>query len=198
MNGPSRRLRYNVAISLDGFIVHADGTAASVVRDNGVSFDALHAQCDTLVMGRKTYDCMFGMGEHNPLRKYSKESLVVVSKTLKSEDHPRVTIVSGDFIGYVADLKNTDGRDIGLMGGGQLVEPCLDAGIVDSVQTAIMPLMLRKGDKMVDESARAPLGRSKLELVDCKRWGTGGVVMCKYNVSAGRKMAASMGDAMFG
>ncbi|EFQ26955.1 bifunctional deaminase-reductase domain-containing protein [Colletotrichum graminicola M1.001] len=137
---------------------------------------------------------MLSMGEHNPLQKYSKESLVVASKTLKREHHPRVTIVSKDFIGYIANLKNTDGRDIWLMGG-QLVGPCLDAGILDSVETAIMPMILGEGASLVGESALAPLGGIKLELVDCREWETSGIIMCKYNVS--RQMAASLGEAMF-
>ncbi|KAK1573644.1 riboflavin biosynthesis protein RibD domain-containing protein [Colletotrichum navitas] len=189
-----RRLRYHVAISLNGFIVPSDGKAGLMVHENIIFFDALYAQCDTFVMGRKTYECILSMGEHNPLQKYSKESLVVASKTLKREHHPGVTIVSEDFIGYIANLKKSDGRDIWLMGG-QLVGPCLDAGILDSVETAIMPMMLGKGARLVGESGLAPLGGIRLELVDCREWETSGIIMCKYNV--GRQMAASLGEAMF-
>ncbi|KAK2047275.1 riboflavin biosynthesis protein RibD domain-containing protein [Colletotrichum somersetense] len=192
---PSRRLRYNVAISLDGFIVPPDGTRGWIVHGNSISFDELCLQFDTLVMGRKTYECMLNMGAHNLLQRYTKENLVVVSKTLKSEHHPRITIVSEEFTGYIADLKNTDGRDIWLMGGGQLVGLCLDAGILDTVETAIMPLMLRKGERMIGEPALTRLREIRLDLVDCRQWGTSGVVMCKYNLS--RPMAASMGEAMF-
>lgn len=39
--------------------------------------DGLYAQFDTFVMGRRTYECMFAMGEQNPLRKQPKESLIV-------------------------------------------------------------------------------------------------------------------------
>ncbi|KAK7458316.1 AFUA_2G17970 family ergot alkaloid biosynthesis protein [Colletotrichum acutatum] len=179
MKEPQRRLRYNVAISLDGFIAPPDGSTDWIVQDDNIDFQALYAQFDTFVMGRKTYQCMFAMGEQNPLRKYPKQTLVVVSRTLSSDDHPGVTIVSHNFTGYVADLKNAEGRDIWLMGGGQLAGPCLDAGILDSVETAIMPVMLRKGTRMLPDSALTPLGGFKLELVDCKnslgfaawRWG---------------------------
>ncbi|GKT52981.1 dihydrofolate reductase [Colletotrichum tofieldiae] len=195
MKEPLRRLRYNVAISLDGFIAPPDGTSNWIVHDDNIDFNALYEQFDTFVMGRKTYECMFGMGEQNPLRKYRKECLVVISQTLKSERHPRVTIVSDGFIEYIVDLKNTEGRDIWLMGGGQLAGPCLDAGILDSVETAIMPVMLRKGARMAEKSLLTPLGGLKLELVDCRQLETSGIVMCKYNV--GRRMAASLGEAMF-
>ncbi|KAK2052616.1 riboflavin biosynthesis protein RibD domain-containing protein [Colletotrichum caudatum] len=192
---PPRRLRYNVAISLDGFIVPPGGTRGWIAHDNSISFDDICLQFDTLVMGRKTYECMLNMGGHYLLQKYTKENLVVVSKTLKSEHHPRITIVSEEFTGYIAGLKNGDGRDIWLVGGGQLVGPCLDAGILDTVETAIMPLMLRKGERMIGEPAPRRFGEIRLDLVDCRQRGTGGIVVCKYNVS--RQMAASMEEAMF-
>ncbi|KAK1516822.1 riboflavin biosynthesis protein RibD domain-containing protein [Colletotrichum costaricense] len=194
MKEPQRRLRYNVAISLDGFIAPPDGLTDWIVQDDNIDFHALYAQFDTFVMGRKTYQCMFAMGEQNPLRQYPKQNLVVVSRILRSDDHPAVTIVSHNFTGYVADLKNAEGRDIWLMGGGQLAGPCLDAGILDSVETAIMPVMLRKGTRMLPDSALTPLGGFKLELVDCKKLDTSGIVNCKYNVS--RRMAASLGEAL--
>ncbi|KXH66680.1 riboflavin biosynthesis protein RibD domain-containing protein [Colletotrichum salicis] len=194
MKETQRRLRYNVAISLDGFIAPPDGSTDWIVQDDNIDFQALYAQFDTFIMGRKTYQCMFAMGEQNPLRRYPKQNLVVVSRTLRTENHPSVKIVSQNFTGYVADLKNTEGRDIWLMGGGQLAGPCLDAGILDSVETAIMPVMLRKGIRMLPDSALTPLGGFKLELVDCKKLDTSGIVNCKYNVSRG--MAASLGEAL--
>ncbi|OHW92193.1 riboflavin biosynthesis protein domain-containing protein [Colletotrichum incanum] len=194
MKEPLRRLRYNVAVSLDGFIAPPDGTTNWIVHDDNIDFNALYAQFDTFVMGRKTYECMYSMGDQNPLRKYRKESVVVISKTLKSEYHPSITIVSEGFIEHVVDLKNTQGRDIWLMGGGQLAGPCLDAGILDSVETAIMPVMLRKGARMVEKSSLTPLSGFKLDLVDCRHLETSGIIMCKYNVS--RQMAASLGEAM--
>lgn len=195
MNERTRRLRYNVAISLDGFIAPPDESTDWIVEDDNIDFDALYAQFDTFVMGRKTYQCMFAMGEQNPLRKHDKESLIVFSRTLKREDHPGVTLVSADFTGYIAELKNGEGRDIWLLGGGQLAGPCLDAGILDTVETAIMPVLLRKGTRMLEESGLTPLGGFKLELVESKTMEMSGIVMCKYIVS--RQMAASLGEAMF-
>ncbi|KAK1545815.1 riboflavin biosynthesis protein RibD domain-containing protein [Colletotrichum paranaense] len=183
MKEPQRRLRYNVAISLDGFIAPPDGSTDWIVQDDNIDSQALYAQFDTFVMG-----------EQNPLRRYPKQKLVVGSRTQRSDDHPSVTIVSHNFTGYVADLKNVEGRDIWLMGGGQLAGPCLDAGILDSVETAIMPVMLRKGIRMLPDSALTPLGGFKLELVDCKKLDTSGIVNCKCNVSRG--MAASLGEAL--
>ena len=63
-----RRLRYNVACSLDGFIADPDGGYDWIVDDKGIDFDALYAQFDTFVMGRRTWEVMQAQGDANPLR----------------------------------------------------------------------------------------------------------------------------------
>ncbi|KAI8231047.1 glycoside hydrolase family 2 [Colletotrichum sp. SAR 10_77] len=181
MKEPTRKLRYNVATSVDGFIAPPDGSTDWIVMDSNIDFDALYAQFDAFLMGRKTYECMFAMGEQNPLRKQPKENLIVFSRTLKAEDHPSVTVVSKDVIGHVAELKNGEGRDIWLMGGGELAGLCLKAGMLDAVEAAIMPVMLGKGTRMLEEASLMPHGGFKLEMVESRHLDASGIVMCKYN-----------------
>ncbi|KAI8182774.1 glycoside hydrolase family 2 [Colletotrichum sp. SAR 10_86] len=181
MKEPTRKLRYNVATSVDGFIAPPDGSTDWIVMDSNIDFDALYAQFDAFLMGRKTYECMFAMGEQNPLRKQPKENLIVFSRTLKAEDHPSVTVVSKHVIGHVAELKNGEGRDIWLMGGGELAGLCLKAGMLDAVEAAIMPVMLGKGTRMLEEASLMPHGGFKLEMVESRHLDASGIVMCKYN-----------------
>ena len=49
-----RRLRYNVAVSLDGFIDGPKGEYDWIVMDSTFDFEALFREFDTLIMGRKT------------------------------------------------------------------------------------------------------------------------------------------------
>jgi RibD C-terminal domain len=51
-----RRIRYSVAMSLDGFIAGPDGTADWIVMDPDIDFGALFAEFDTLLIGRKTFE----------------------------------------------------------------------------------------------------------------------------------------------
>ena len=53
-----RRLRYNVAMSLDGFIAGPAGEIDWIVEDRTIDFDALFAQFDALLMGRKTFESL--------------------------------------------------------------------------------------------------------------------------------------------
>src|SRR5882762_661976 len=51
-----KKIRYAVAMSLDGFIAGPNGKADWIVMDPEVNFRELWAQFDTFLMGRRTYD----------------------------------------------------------------------------------------------------------------------------------------------
>ena len=50
-----RRLRYQVATSLDGYIAGPQGEFDWIMMDPDIDFAELGAQFDTAVMGRKTF-----------------------------------------------------------------------------------------------------------------------------------------------
>ena len=50
-----KRIRYGVAMTLDGFIAGPNGEADWIVMDPEVNFAEIWAQFDTLLMGRRTY-----------------------------------------------------------------------------------------------------------------------------------------------
>jgi len=54
----ARRVRYQVAMSLDGYIAGPDGEADWIVMDDDIDFKALFAQFDTFLLGRKTFEAI--------------------------------------------------------------------------------------------------------------------------------------------
>ncbi|KAF4334086.1 riboflavin biosynthesis domain protein [Fusarium beomiforme] len=142
-----RRLRYNVAASLDGFIASPDGSTDWIVEDSTINFDALYAEFDFFVMGRKTYEVMQNLG--GPLFKRQKQEVIVASRTMKQQDFPDITVIQAGTIDYIRQLKCTEGKDIWLMGGGQLAAQCLEANLVDTIEVAIMPVLLGAGINLV-------------------------------------------------
>ena len=115
--GTMRRLRYNVAVSLDGFIARPNGAYSSIVEDNTIDFSALMREFDALVMGRRTYDVVRTQGSANP---FGRNRLVVASRTLNPADYPGVTVIASNVDAYVAAMKREPGKDIWLFGGGDL------------------------------------------------------------------------------
>jgi dihydrofolate reductase len=154
---PRRRLRYQVAASLDGFIAAEDGSYDWIPMDPEIDFAALFDEFDTLVMGRLTYEVMQAYdGGVTDEGVYGKET-VVFSRTLRPADHPQVKIVADDLAGTVQQLKTLSGKDIWLFGGGQLFRQLLDAGLVDTVEVAVIPVLLGSGIPLVQPGARASL-----------------------------------------
>ncbi|KAK5659868.1 hypothetical protein OQA88_13331 [Cercophora sp. LCS_1] len=171
-------IRYNVATTLDGFIASLDGSTSWIMEDATIDFDALYAQFSLFIMGRKTYEVMLKYG--NPLAKYTKESVVVFSTTMKADEHPGVTIVSCDVVGYVRERKKSAEKDIWVMGGGSLVGLLMEQRLVDVVEAAVMPVVIGEGIKMV--GGLGSMKRLKLESVEKLE---SGILMTKYLVLNG-------------
>ena len=174
----ARRLRYQVAVSLDGFIAGPGGEYDWIVMDPSIDFAALFQQFDTLVMGRKTYEPLIAQGGHGAM---PGVEIIVFSRTLAPATHPGVRIVGDDPRAVVTALKAKEGRDIWLFGGGQLFRTLLDAGLVDSVELAIMPVLLGQGIPLL------PPGESltTLELVDHKILPDSGIAILAYALPGG-------------
>ncbi|MDX1530331.1 MAG: dihydrofolate reductase family protein [Rhodothermales bacterium] len=151
-----RRLRYNVATSLDGFIAEPDGAYDWIIEDPSIDFAALFAEFDTALMGRRTFELLLAQGTGGIV---SGMRTVVVSRTLRAEDYPAVTVVNDDAEAVVAALKAESGKDIWLFGGGSLFRTLLDAGLVDAVEVAVIPVLLGHGVPLLDGGPRSPVLR---------------------------------------
>lgn len=161
-----RKIRYLVAMSLDGFIAGPNGEADWIVSDPEVDFGAIWAQFDTGLMGRRTYEAAKSrLGE----KAFAGVARMVFSRTMKQEEHPGVTVVSQVDAEWVRALKNRSGKDIWLFGGGELFREFLDAGYVDSVEVSVMPVLLGSGVPLL----RPPYNPSKLRLVSSKVYRSG-------------------------
>ena len=77
------RIRYQVAMSLDGYIAGPKGEADWIIMDPAIDFEALWAQFDTFLMGRRTFAVAGAAGTSAPGLK-----TFVFSRTLQPGDHP--------------------------------------------------------------------------------------------------------------
>ena len=167
-----KRLRYHVAVSLDGFIAGPKGEYDWIVMDPSVDFTALFKQFDTAVMGRKTFEAVLAQGTGGEMPGLK---VIVFSRTLRAADYPKVTITNHDPVATVRKLKSDEGKDVWLFGGGALFRTLADAGLVDTVELGVMPVLLGQGIPLV------PPGRAikHLRLLEHKALPSG-IVMLKY------------------
>ncbi|KFY32283.1 hypothetical protein V494_07877 [Pseudogymnoascus sp. VKM F-4513 (FW-928)] len=74
------RLRYNAATTLDGFIASPDGSTDWIIEDPAVDFNALYAEFDTFLMGRKTYEVMMHYAAKSGVDVLKDRNVVVVRR----------------------------------------------------------------------------------------------------------------------
>jgi dihydrofolate reductase len=166
-------------MSLDGYIAGPKGEADWIIMPKGdehadFDFRAFYEQFDTALIGRQTWEFMLGgkkTGGPMPGMK-----TFVFSRTLRQSDHPKVTIVGENAEETVAELRAQPGKDIWLFGGGLLFRSLADAGLVDTVEVAVVPVLLSEGVPLLP-----PGGRVKLELTGHKVYRTG-IVSLEYAV----------------
>lgn len=150
-----RRVRYNVAATLDGYIAGPNGEYDWIPDDATVDFASIFARVDTVLLGRRSYEVACTV----PEKPWSETTRIYVfSRSLRPEDHPGVTIVRGDAASVVASLRAESGDgDIWLFGGGVLFGDLLAAGQVDAVEVTVVPVLLGQGVPLLPRAVRTML-----------------------------------------
>ena len=184
---PARRVRYQVAASLDGYVAGPSGEADWIPMDPDIDFGALFAQFDTLLMRRPT--CQATVPQETKAKKKKKSGdgggafgmkTIVFSRTLAPADYPGVEIVSDDPAAAIARLKAQPGKDIWLFGGGELFRSLAALGLVDRVEVALVPIMLGGGVPLFPAST----SRVPLKLDKQRTYEKSGIVLLEYQVAS--------------
>lgn len=170
-----RRVRYVVAMTLDGFIADVNGGYDWIIMDESIDFEEMFREFDAFVMGRKTFEVT---AQTEFMQMFGGKEVIVFSRTLKMSPHPGITIVSTSPEDTVRELKSKPGRDIMLFGGGVLFRALVDAGLVDTIEVAIMPVLLTEGVPVLPEGARV----AGMTLEKCETLPSSGIVMLSYGL----------------
>lgn len=162
-----------VAMSLDGYIAGPNGEADWITMDPEIDFAALFAQFDTIIVGRKTFAGLAAAGRVS----MPGMSTIVFSRTLQPADHPEVAIVAEGQWEVLTNLKTSPGKDIWLFGGGGLFASLAADGLVDTVEVAVIPILLGTGVPLLPGS----VSRIKMTLTGHKIYKTG-IVSLEYAI----------------
>ena len=163
-----RRVRYAVATSLDGYISGLKGEADWIVIDPEVDFGAIWAQFDTLLMGRRTYEAATARLGKSYIHRLK---VFVASRTLRPAEHPEITIIPELSRDTMQTLRSQDGKDIWLMGGGEMFRSLLEMREVDTVELSVIPVLLGGGIPFLPSAAE----RTRLSLSSHKVYRSGRV-----------------------
>ncbi len=163
-----RKVVFGGANSLDNYFARPDDAvdwlmwsdeAAAVMAEFWPRFD-------TVLMGRRTWEvaAKSGMGGGG----YPGVTTYVFSRTLTAVPDG-VELVREDAAGFVTRLKEQEGKDICLMGGGDLARTFFEAGLIDEIGFNIHPVLLGRGIPLFHGMDR----QINLELTECRRFRNG-------------------------
>jgi dihydrofolate reductase len=138
-----RKIILSLGISLDGYIARPDGSVDFLFMPKDYSMAAFFATVDTAIMGRKTLEAGLKMSGGS-LPDYSI-AYYVYSRSKPPGKCDGWTFVNESPAAFVAKLRKRPGKDIWLMGGGELFRDFLKADLVDELHLGIVPVLLGKG-----------------------------------------------------
>ena len=137
-----RKVILGLGISIDGYIARLDGTFDFLFMPKDFSMAEFFASIDTGIMGRKTYEVAKAQGEggFGP-----KIKTYVLSRTLPPGDREGMTFVNVSPQTLVEEIRQRKGKDIWLMGGGEIARDFLKADLVDELHLGVVPVLLGEG-----------------------------------------------------
>jgi len=171
-----RKVIFGGANSLDNFFARKDGAVDWLIWSDEVTelMKEIWPRFDTIVMGRKTYDVAVAMSQtadgEEPPNPYGDLKTYIFSRTLA----PGTVKGGGEIIAedageFVRKLKQQEGKDICVMGGGLLGRSLLEAGVIDEIGFSIHPVLLGAGVPLFHEMSR----QIDLQLLECRALKTG-------------------------
>jgi dihydrofolate reductase len=170
-----RKVKYFVANSLDGFISRQDGSVDWLFMDQDYGMAEFFKSVDVAVMGRKTYDKALELTPGQVI--FPGMDNYVFSRTQPDGVKGPVEFVSCDIQSWIETIREKSGKDIWLVGGGELARQFFQKQLVNEIGLTIHPRLLGKGVPLFPQ----PYPETELELLQCKQYSTG-LVQLFYKV----------------
>ncbi|WP_437318914.1 dihydrofolate reductase family protein [Sorangium sp. So ce385] len=178
-----RKIVYDVAVSLDGFISHEDGSVDGFLMEGEHVAEYVERLkgYGTVLMGKRTYEWGYPFGLVPGKRAYPHMEHYIFSRTLRFDEGAEVQVVDRDEVAVVEGLKASPGADIYLCGGGAFAGFLLDHALIDQLVLKLNPIVLGHGVRLFGGSTR----KVALALVGSKPYANSAQLL-RYDVKYGR------------
>ncbi len=166
-------------MSLNGKIAQTDGSVhwlEAIPNPDKLDYGyaTFNEGIDTTIQGYSTYAQILNWDIPFP---YPTTKNYVLTRKQGLENTEHVEFVTKNHIPFIQKLKEGEGKDIWLIGGGQINTLLLNAGLIDEIQVFAMPIVLSEGIELFELLPKETV----LRLIDSKTYSTG-VVELKYGL----------------
>lgn len=147
-----RKVILNLAVSLDGFISRLDGSVDWLddldTDGSDLGYSAFLSRCDTILMGRVSYEETLKLGIGNwPFKDHTS----YVFTRSERENDKNIFFVNENPIQMIVDLQKKEGKDIWLFGGGNFIKTIRESNLIDEYIITIIPVFLGKGIRLFQD-----------------------------------------------
>ena len=178
----NRKIIVNLATSADGYIARRDGDIEWLTRRAApkgfYGLSEFERSIDTKLLGRKTYDISLQLGA-----KFDSKTRYYVF----SQRPPSTPVSAGvEFVTEAISIfakrqREMEGKNIWMMGGGEIIAAFLDAGAIDEFIITVIPMFIGEGIPfMTNRHLDVPL-----DLCSVQQFPDG-VVQLHYSIQKGR------------
>ncbi|HXL87480.1 MAG TPA: dihydrofolate reductase family protein [Streptosporangiaceae bacterium] len=168
-----RQIVAGTLISLDGVIENANEWMGPWFSPElGQAVGSIMGAQDAMLLGRVTYDelaAYWPKQEGEMADTMNGTPKYVVSNTLEAADWQNTTLLRGDVLAEITELKQRDGKNIGMTGSGILTSWLLQQGLVDELHLFVFPVVLGSGKRFFS----AATGKLPLKLAGSETYETG-------------------------
>ena len=164
-----------IAVSLDGKIADKDGNvdwlyAVENEEKTDYGYEKFYSSIDTTLQGYNTYKQTMLLNKEFPHT--GKKNYVFTSKEyLQTADH--IQFISQDILNFIRSLKEKEGKNIWLIGGGKLIATLFDNDLIDEMQICIMPIVIGEGISLFN----LPVNEQMLKLEECRQYKNGAIFL---------------------
>jgi dihydrofolate reductase len=175
-----RKLIVSSLVSLDGIYGDPQGWAGDYFDEQAAAESlAVLLESDAMLMGRNTYEYFaptWSALSGPYLERINEIPKYVFSSTLTTADWNNTTIIPGDPVAAVRELKQQGDRHLMIYGYGQLAQTLIEHGLVDELNVVVNPVILGSGTTLF-----RPGKRANLRLVSVKERRNGVVTLSYAN-----------------
>ena len=145
-----RRVIVHIAASADGYIARPDGDldwlTSRPAPEGFYGMGAFMKSIDTMLLGRKTYEVSRRLGAFDSKR---GRTVVFSRQAAPADAASGVEFVKEPIGPFVSSLREQPGKDIWLMGGGDLIASFLDEHAIDEFVISVVPVFIGDGIPLI-------------------------------------------------